>query len=77
MTSHLSAHYNLPNACIVSERKHSLDVWSPAMIQSGIFTFPWIYALRNRMKIGLDFFQAESVTSDTSEAANMLLSCLC
>jgi hypothetical protein len=32
------------------------------MIQSGIFTFPWIYALWNRMKIGFDALQVEPVT---------------
>ena len=60
---HLSAHYNLPDVGIVSKCKYPLNAsWSPAMIQSGILTFPWTHTLWNRMKIGLDFFQVEPVT---------------
>ena len=43
------------------------------MIQSGIFTFPWIRILWNRMKIGLNFSKSNPSRSDTSEAASFLL----
>ena len=60
---HLSAYHDLPDACIISECKLPLNASrSPAMIQSGISTFPWIYALWNCMKIGLDCSQVEPVT---------------
>lgn len=52
----LSVYHNLLITTTIPTRKHPLEVcWSPAMIQSGIFDFPCIYALWDRMKIGLDF----------------------
>ena len=51
-------HHDLPNAGIISKCKHPLNVpRSPVMIRSGILTFPWIYALWKRMKIGFDSFK--------------------
>jgi len=72
---HSSAYqyHNLPDVCIASRCKYSLGIsWSPAMIQSGISTFPWIHTLWNRMKIGLDFSKSNPSRSDTSEAASSL-----
>jgi len=68
----LSAYQNLPTVGIVSECEHPPNAsWSPVMIQSGIFTLPWIYALWNRMKIGFDASKPNPSRSDTSEAANL------
>ena len=62
-TYHFLAYRDLPAAITIPTCEHSLEIsWSPAMIQSGIFDFPCVFALWDGMKIGLSFTKAEPVT---------------